>query len=46
MLQIIDKTRESLKSTAVDWSTKADNFIEATSFITLDELLDISFPNL
>lgn len=43
---MIDKTRETLKSTAVDWSAKAVNFVEATSSVTLDELLDVSFPNL
>jgi len=46
MLQMMDETRESLKSTAVDWSAEAVNFIEATSFVTPDELLDVSFPNL
>jgi hypothetical protein len=43
---MIDETRETLKSTAVDWSIKAVNFVEATSFATLDELSDVSFPNL
>jgi hypothetical protein len=46
MLEMIDETRETLESTAVDWSAKAVNFIEATSSTTPDELLDVSFPNL
>jgi hypothetical protein len=46
MLQIIDETRETLKSTAVDWSAEAVNFIETTFSATLDELSDVSFPNL
>jgi hypothetical protein len=41
---IINETRETLESTAVDWSAKAVNFIEAT--FLLDELLDLSFFNL
>lgn len=46
MLEMIDETRETLKSIAVNWSTKVVNFIEATSSITLDELSDVSLPNL
>jgi hypothetical protein len=46
MLEIMDETRETLKSTAVDWSAEAVNFVEATSSVTLDELSDVSFPNL
>jgi hypothetical protein len=46
ILEIINEIRETLESTAVDWSAEAVNFIKATSFIILDELLDVSFPNL
>ncbi|KAF4636054.1 hypothetical protein G7Y89_g2029 [Cudoniella acicularis] len=46
MLQMIDETRETLKSTAVDWSAEAANFVEVTSFATLDGFSDESFPNL
>jgi hypothetical protein len=46
MLQMMDETRETLKSTTVDWSAEAVNFVEATSFATPDELSDVSFPNL
>ena len=46
MLQILHITRETLKSPAVSWSAEAVNFVEATSFATLDELMDVSFPNL
>jgi hypothetical protein len=42
----MDETRETLKSTAMLWSAKAVNFVEATSFPKPDELSDISFPNL
>jgi hypothetical protein len=45
ILEIIDKTRKTLKSTPVDWSTEAVNFLEATSSIIPDELSDVSFPN-
>jgi hypothetical protein len=46
MLQMMDETRETLKSTAADWSAEAVNFIEATSSTTPDELSDVSFLNL
>jgi hypothetical protein len=46
ILEMIDETRETLKSTAVDWSAEAVNFVEATSSIILDELSDVSFYNL
>jgi hypothetical protein len=46
MLEMMDKTRETLKSTAVDWSAAAVNFVEATSSSTPDELSNVSFPNL
>ena len=46
MLQMMDGARETLKSTAMLWSAKAVNFVEATSFPKPDELSDISFPNL
>jgi hypothetical protein len=46
MLEMMDETRETLKSTAVDWSAEAVNFVEATSSATPDELLDVSFPNI
>jgi hypothetical protein len=46
MLQMMDETRKTLKSTAMLWSAKAVNFVEATSFAKPDELSDISFPNL
>jgi hypothetical protein len=46
MLEMMDETRETLKSTAVDWSAEAVNFVEATSSATPDELSDMSFPNL
>jgi hypothetical protein len=45
MLQMMDETRETLKSPAVSWSSEAVNFAEATSFATPDELSDVSFPN-
>jgi hypothetical protein len=46
MLEIMDKTRETLKSTAADWSAEAINFVEATSSsITPDKLSDMTFPN-
>ena len=46
MLEMMDETRESLKSTPVDWSAEAVNFVEATSSATPDELSDVSFHNL
>jgi hypothetical protein len=46
MLEIMDETRETLKSTVVDWSAEAVNFVEVTSSLTPDELSDVSFPNL
>jgi hypothetical protein len=46
MLEMLDETRESLKSIAVDWSAKVVNFVEATSSTILDKLLDVSFPNI
>ena len=46
MLQMIDETKETLKSTAVYWSPEAVNFPGATSFAASDELSDVSFPNL
>jgi hypothetical protein len=46
ILEMMDETRESLKSTAVDWSAEAVNFVEATSSSTPDELSEVSFPNL
>jgi hypothetical protein len=46
MLEMMDETRETLKSTAVDWSAEAVNFVEATSSATPDELSDVSFHNL
>ena len=46
MLQMMHETRETLKSTAVDWSAEAVNFVEATSSATPDELSDVNFPNL
>jgi hypothetical protein len=46
ILEMMDETRESLHSTPADWSVEAVDFVEATSFITLDELSDVSFPNL
>lgn len=46
MLQMMDETRETLKSTAVDWSAEAVNFVEATPSATPDELSDVSFSNL
>jgi hypothetical protein len=46
MLEMMDETRETLKSTVVDWSTEAVNFVEVTSSSTPDELSDVSFPNL
>jgi hypothetical protein len=45
-VRIIDQMSEALKSTAVDWSTEAVDFIEATSSMILDELLDVSFLNI
>jgi hypothetical protein len=45
MLEIMDKTRKTLKSTPVDWSAEAVNLLEATSSATPDELSDASFPN-
>ena len=30
----------------MDWSAEAVDFVEATSSATLDELSDVSFPNL
>lgn len=46
MLEMMDETRETLKSTAVDWSAEAVHFIEATSSATPDELSDVSFASL
>lgn len=46
MLEMMDETRESIKSTAVDWSAEAVHFVEATSSATPDELLDVSFASL
>jgi hypothetical protein len=46
ILEIMDEMRETLKSTAVDWSAEAVNFIEATSSIIPEELSDVRFPNL
>lgn len=46
MLQMMDETRETLKSPAGSWSAEAVNFVEATSFATPDELMDVSLPNL
>jgi hypothetical protein len=46
ILEMMDETRESLKSTAGDWSADTVNFVEATSCATPDELSDVSFPNL
>jgi len=43
MLEIMDKTRKTLKSTPVDWSAEAVNFLEATSSATPDELSDHVF---
>ena len=45
ILQIMDETRETLKSLAVSWSAEAVNFAEATSFATPDELSDVSFSD-
>jgi hypothetical protein len=42
MLQIMNETRLSLDSTAVGWSAKAVDFVEATSLASLDELSDVS----
>ena len=41
MLQMMKETRESLDSTAVDWSAEAVDFVEATSLTSLDELPDV-----
>jgi hypothetical protein len=46
ILEIMDETRETLKSTVGDWSIEAVNFVEATSSLIPDELSDVSFPNL
>jgi hypothetical protein len=46
ILEIINKTKETLKSIIVDWCIKAVNFIKATSFIILDKPLEIGFPSL
>jgi hypothetical protein len=46
ILEMMDETRETLESMAVDWSAEAVNFIEATSSTTPDKLLDVGFPNL
>ncbi|KAI9774176.1 MAG: hypothetical protein M1839_001878 [Geoglossum umbratile] len=43
MLQMMNETRETLKSTAVDWSAEAIDFIEATSLASPDELSDHVF---
>jgi hypothetical protein len=32
MLEIMDETRETLKSIVVDWSAKAVNFVKARAF--------------
>jgi hypothetical protein len=47
MLEMMDETRETLKSTAADWSAEAINFIEAaSSSATPDELSDVSFSKI
>jgi hypothetical protein len=46
MLQMMDETSETLKSTAVDWSAAAVNFVEATSSTNPDQLSGVSYPNL
>ncbi len=40
ILEIMDETRELLHSTLADWPVKVVNFVKATSFAKLNELLD------
>ena len=42
MLRMMNETRESLKSTAQDWTAGALDFVEATSSAAPDELSDVS----
>jgi len=43
MLQMMKETRESLDSTAADWSPEAVDFVQATSWASPDELSDHVF---
>jgi hypothetical protein len=42
MLRMMNETRESLDSTAVDWSAEALDFVKETSLVSPDELSDVS----
>ena len=42
MLRMMNETRESLDSTAVDWSAEALNFVKETSLASPDKLSNVN----